>query len=119
MRKLIMQLATMTMALAVGVAAAAPPAFADCCCHWRHHRHVAATVVHARWAAHPRWAYNIWNGWGPGVGFEAMTGIVVDHPPVYNHPYYYGGGPYGNCGVRRPVQDAGGHFLGWQGVYTC
>lgn len=118
MRKSIMQLARMTVALIVGVAATAPPALADCCCHWRHHRHVAAVITHAHWA-HPRWAYTGWSGWGPGVGFEAMTGVSVDRPSVYNHPYYYGGGPYGNCGSGRPVLDAGGHILRWQAVYIC
>ncbi len=116
MRKTMMQLATMTMTLIVGVAAAAPPALADCCCHWRHVRHVAAAYVHPHRARHYWWSND---GWGPGVGFEAMTGVSVDHPPVYNHPYYYGGGPYGNCGSTRPVRDAGGRILGWQTVYVC
>ncbi len=118
MRKSIMQLAKMTMVLIVGVAAAAPPAFANCCCHWRHHHHVAAAAPHAHWAARPRWAL-AFSGWGPGVGFERSNGVSVDRVATYNHPYYYGGGPYGNCGSARPVLDAGGLVVGWQRVYVC
>jgi hypothetical protein len=116
MRKSMMQLGAMTMALMVGVAAAAPPALADCYCrHWRRHHHVVAAYPAAHWA-HPRWAFD---GWGPGVGFEAMTGVSVDRPAIYNHPYYYGGGPYGNCGSSRPLLDAAGAVVGWQAVYIC
>ncbi|MGA2792439.1 MAG: hypothetical protein ABSE69_02740 [Roseiarcus sp.] len=115
MRKSMMQLPGMTMALIVGVAAAAPPALAHGYCHWRHPRHVAAAFAHTHWA-HARWAYN---GWGPGVGFEPVTGVTVFHPPAYNHPYYYGGGPYGICGSTRPILDASGNIVGWQAVYIC
>jgi len=115
MHKSIMRLGQMTLALFVGVSAAASPALANCCCHWRHH-HVAA-IVHAHWA-HPRLAWGTY-GWGPGVGFEAYTGVSVDRVAIYNHPYYYGGGPYGNCGSGRPVLDARGLAVGWQRVYVC
>ncbi len=115
MRKSMMQLAMMTMALISGVAAAAPPALAHGYCHWRHHRHVAAAFPHAHWTP-PHWAYN---GWGPGVGFEPVTGVVGAYLPIYNHPYYYGGGPYGNCEGYRLVLDAHGNVLGRQAVYVC
>jgi hypothetical protein len=116
MRKSMMKLATMTMALIVGVAAAAPPALANCYCPRPYHCHVAMAYVHPHRTHHSWWAND---GWGPGVGFEAMTGIYLDHPATYNHPYYYGGGPYGNCQNKRAVVDARGNFLGWQAVYTC
>jgi hypothetical protein len=105
-----------TIATIFGFAAAAPPASAGCVCHhWRVHRHVAARWTHTGWD-HARWAFS---GWGPGVGFYALTGVAVDHPPVYNHPYYYGGGPYGNCSGYRLIYDRQGDLLGRQIVYVC
>lgn len=118
MHKSMTQFSYATMALLFGLAAAAPPAFAGGACYpaLRHHHHHMA----ARWA-HPGWRHALWanNGWGPGVGFYALTGVAVDHPAAFNHPYYYGGGPYGSCGGARLVYDARGDILGRQAVYIC
>ncbi|MGO8799374.1 MAG: hypothetical protein ACLQE9_07460 [Roseiarcus sp.] len=116
MHKSMMQIGYATLALIFGLAAAAPPALAGCVCHpWRHTHRVAAHWTHVGWG-HARWAYH---GWGPGVGFYALTGVAVDQPAVYNHPYYYGGGPYGNCSGYRVLYDAQGNLLGRQTVYVC
>lgn len=116
MLKSMMKTGYATLALATGIAAAAPPAAASCVCrHWRVHHHVATRWVHPGW----RVAHLGLTGWGPGVGFAALTGVVVDTPPVYNHPYYYGGGPYGNCSRHRLVTDPQGDILGRQDVYIC
>ena len=116
MHKSMKQVGATTIALMFGFAAAAPPALAHgVCAHWRHHHRVASSWTYAGWD-HARWAFR---GWGPGVGFEALTGVVDAHLPIYNHPYYYGGGPYGNCGGFRLVLDAQGNFLGRQTVYVC
>src|ERR1700685_288260 len=89
MQKLMMRINAMTLALVFGVVAAAPPALAnEACSCWRHHRHVAYHWRHPGFG-HPHWVYQ---GWGPGIGFGALTAVTDDRPPVYNHPYYYGWG---------------------------
>jgi hypothetical protein len=111
MLKSMMQICTMTTTLVFGLGAIAPPALANegCGC-WRHHHH----HVVSSWR-HPHWAYR---GWGPGVGFGALTGVTDDHLALYNHPYYYGGGPYGNCTGYRLVVDEWG-VASEQSVYIC
>src|ERR1700722_865810 len=105
MQKLMMRINAMTLALVFGVVAAAPPALAnEACSCWRHPGF-----------GHPHWVYQ---GWGPGIGFGALTAVTDDRPPVYNHPYYYGGGPYGNCNGYRPVYDRWGN-VSEQSVYIC
>ena len=116
MHKSMMKMIYAAMALILGLAVAAPPALACCVCQpWRHHHRVASHWIHRGWDH----AYLGNSGWGPGVGFYALTGVEVDHPPVYNHPYYYGGGPYGNCSGHRLVYDQRGDVLGRQKVYVC
>jgi hypothetical protein len=115
MQKFMMRINAMTLALVFGVVAAAPPALAnEACSCWRHHRHVAYHWRHPGFG-HPHWVYQ---GWGPGIGFGARTAVTDDRPPVYNHPYYYGGGPYGNCNGYRPVYDRWGN-VSEQSVYIC
>ena len=115
MQKLMMQINAMTLALVFGIAAAAPPALASepCTC-WRHHHHVASHWRH-QGSQHRHWVFE---GWGPGIGFGSLTAVTDDRLPIYNHPYYYGGGPYGNCNGYRPVYDRQGH-VGEQSVYIC
>jgi hypothetical protein len=115
MPKLMMQISAMLLALVFAIAAAAPPALADEACGcWRHHHHVASHWRHPAFE-HAHWAYQ---GWGPGIGFGALTNVTDDNPPTYNHPYYYGGGPYGNCTGYRSVYDEWG-TVGRQSVYIC
>lgn len=124
MRKSIMQIASVTLAMVFGVAAAAPPALAGETCVCARHHAVSAWRPHrtvAVWRRHHHWTHSYWahRGWGPGIGFAALTGVGEDHPAMYNHPYYYGGGPYGNCESFRVIYDTHGNILGRQGVYIC
>ena len=115
MQKLMTQINAATLALVFGIAAAAPPALAgEVCSCWRHHRHVASHW--RRPVAHH--AYYVYQGWGPGIGFGSLTQVTDDRTPMYNHPYYYGGGPYGNCNGYRPLYDRQG-YIGEQSVYIC
>jgi hypothetical protein len=121
MHKSMMQISYVTTALAFAIAAAAPPALAnEVCSCWRPHHHVASVWRRAHYGqahwGHAHWAHR---GWGPGIGFYALTGVANDHPLIYNHPYYYGGGPYGNCTGTHLVYDERGNVLGRQSVYIC
>lgn len=121
MYKPMIQFTYATMALVFGIAAATPPAVAhEVCGCWHPHHHIAS-VWRRTIAAHPVLPHPVWTyrGWGPGVGFEALTGVRNDHVAVYNHPYYYGGGPYGNCMGSHLVFDQWGNVFGLQAVYIC